>query len=205
MDIPIEEKIEQEKLLILQHFLKNAPFDRWSESNLKRSTKECGFKEGYELLLFNDGIKGFTSYFNNLINRRMEESFIHESYDKITDKIIRLLELKIDLYSAYKESIRALHQYNIRPQNICASQKQLWKTCDHIWYLAGDQSTDYNHYTKRIILATIYSRVMLFWLADDSDFHVETKDFIRKKINNVIKFNKFKYSVINFLNQFNKK
>ena len=34
--------------------------------------------------------------------------------------------------------------------------KNLYKTVDNMWYLAGDNSTDFNFYTKRLTLALIY-------------------------------------------------
>ena len=40
---------------------------------------------------------------------------------------------------------------------------QLYKSIDQIWFIAGDTSTDFNFYTKRLILSGIYTRVVLFF------------------------------------------
>lgn len=197
----MKKQIEKEKSLILEKFLKGAPFDRWSESNLKKASKACGFDPEYALVLFPEGMSEFTQYFNDLMNQNMSQKFDPKAYTKVSEKIIYLIELKLGLYSLYKEAIRSLVQYNIRPSNICAAQKQLWQTCDQIWYLAGDESTDYNHYTKRIILAAVYSRTLLYWLSDESEDYADTKNFLRRKIKNVGKIGKWKASALNFFRQ----
>ncbi len=52
--------------------------------------------------------------------------------------------------------------------------KQLYKNIDHIWFLAGDTSVDFNFYTKRLILAGIYSRVILFFFNNNSQKELES-------------------------------
>ena len=44
-----------------------------------------------------------------------------------------------------------------KPNLILGSNKILFKIADEIWFLSGDKSTDYNYYTKRIILMKIYA------------------------------------------------
>ena len=39
----------------------------------------------------------------------------------------------------------------LEPNSLLNSYKILFKIADEIWFLAGDKSTDYNYYTKRII------------------------------------------------------
>ena len=43
------------------------------------------------------------------------------------------------------------------PQNVAQSTRRGWRSADLMWRLAGDTATDYNHYTKRAILASIYA------------------------------------------------
>ena len=192
-------QIEKQKQLILEKFLAAAPFDRWDESNLIKSAQACDFAEKYYLLLFPDGINDLTQYFNDILNQQMEEQFIANNlYTKINDKIAYLIELKLALYSSHKEAIQCLLQYNLMPQNILSAQKQLWQTCDQIWYLAGDNSTDYNYYTKRALLAAVYSSSILYWLSDDSDGYQDSKKFIRRKIADIGKVNQWKRSILSF-------
>ena len=43
------------------------------------------------------------------------------------------------------------------PLNIPSSLENLGLLVDDIWYFAGDRSTDMNWYTKRALLAALYS------------------------------------------------
>lgn len=198
----LNDVIEKEKLLILSVFIKNAPFDGWGNDNLIKSAKACGFEENYLFILFPSKIKDLTSYFYQSLDHKMTESFLanKELHSlKIPDKIIYLIESKLEMYSANKEAIRCLFQYNLLPQNIISSKEELWKTCDQIWYLVGDKSTDYNFYSKRILLEYVYASSLLYWLSDDSKNYIETKVFIRKKLQEVSKVGKWKIAANNFV------
>jgi ubiquinone biosynthesis protein COQ9 len=61
-----------------------------------------------------------------------------------------------------------------------------------MWRLAGDTSTDYNHYTKRMTLGAVYSSTLLTWLNDESDGWTETAAFLDRRIDDVMRFEKAK-------------
>ena len=67
---------------------------------------------------------------------------------------------------------------------------RLWKTSDIIWKLAGDQSTDFNHYTKRILLSWVYLTTFICWTKDRDKNFQETKLFLDRRINEVLLFGK---------------
>ena len=82
---------------------------------------------------------------------------------------------------------------------IFSSNKTLFKIADEIWFQAGDKSTDYNYYTKRIILMNIYAITFSFFVFDNSKDLERTKKFLDKEIRAVLKFgnlkNKLKKSI----------
>ena len=45
--------------------------------------------------------------------------------------------------------------------------KTIYNIVDQIWFIAKDESTDFNFYSKRLILSAIYIRTMIFWLKTD--------------------------------------
>jgi ubiquinone biosynthesis protein COQ9 len=195
----LNDSIEKEKMLILTDFLKNAPFDRWSYSNLKKSSEDCGFSISYAELLFPKGIRGLTQYFHQLINNKMEEEYLKGPVPKkISEKISRLIELKLKAYNSHRLAIPFLMQYNLIPLNICQSQIFVWQSCSRMWYLAGDKSTDYNHYTKRALLEYVYTSSIMFWLSDESADYIDTKNFIDTKIKQVLSIGKWKESALRF-------
>ena len=87
----------------------------------------------------------------------------------------------------------------LKPNLIVSSNKTLFKIADEIWFLAGDKSTDYNYYTKRIILMNIYAITFSFFVFDNSKDLERTKKFLDKEISAVLKFgnlkNKLKKSI----------
>ena len=68
----------------------------------------------------------------------------------------------------------------------------LFSISDEIWFLSGDKSTDFNYYSKRIILMNIYLSSFLYSLSDKSDNFEKTKSFIEKQINQVLVFGRIK-------------
>ena len=49
-----------------------------------------------------------------------------------------------------------------------------WRAADMMWRLAGDTATDYNHYTKRMMLGAVYGSTLLVLLDDESEGLAET-------------------------------
>jgi ubiquinone biosynthesis protein COQ9 len=185
--------IEEEKQLILKNFLKNAVFDGWTEDNFSKSVKSSGFKYEYALLLFSNGLEDLTQYFHDDLNKIMEENFLTNNvFAKIHEKIIYAIELKFSQYKKHKEAVRCLMKYNLMPQHILSAKSRLWNTCDIIWRLVGDESTDFNYYTKRSILAAVYASSFIYFINDDSEEFSKTKIFIRNRIKNSLIFGKWK-------------
>ena len=75
----------------------------------------------------------------------------------------------------------------------------LFNVSDEIWHLSGDTSTDFNYYTKRIILMNVYSASFFYFLQDSSKEYLKTKDFIDKQISYVLKFGKLKSNLLNYI------
>jgi ubiquinone biosynthesis protein COQ9 len=59
----------------------------------------------------------------------------------------------------------------------------------------GDTSDDANWYTKRAILAGVYSATTLYWLGDTSDGFEDTWSFLDRRIEGVMQFESLKASI----------
>src|SRR3546814_17829733 len=68
----------------------------------------------------------------------------------------------------HREALRRAQSLLALPQNLGKAAKYGWRTADRIWRLAGDHATDFNHYSKRIILAGVYAATLLVFLDDES-------------------------------------
>ena len=88
------------------------------------------------------------------------------------------------------------------PSKQFLSGKIIYKTVDHIWKLIGDLSNDYNFYTKRAILASIYSFAMIMWLNDKNKNLDKTFNFLEKSIMNMNVVSNIKSKLKETINQF---
>ena len=122
-----------------------------------------------------------------------------------TIKNIKSTNLKIEtlLFEVLKEYITDKNS-NIEDLKICNDKitkfKNIFNISSDLWYLAGDQSSDYNYYTKRIILSSIISKIYLKILCAKNYSREQLKKDIKEEIIKVGKFNKFKAECLSFIN-----
>lgn len=76
------------------------------------------------------------------------------------------------------------------PTHTARGGKIAWRTADRIWDWAGDNATDYNHYTKRALLCGVLVSTTLAWLDDDSTGMQETEAFLKRRIDNAMSIGK---------------
>ena len=103
------------------------------------------------------------------------------------------------------EAIRKSISITAIPSNAKISLNILYRTCNSIWRMAGDKSTDFSFYTRRMSLAAVYTSTLLFWLNDSSHNHIETESFLDRRLNDISKISTFKkpfYTLKNISNNF---
>ena len=55
-----------------------------------------------------------------------------------------------------------------------------------MWSVAGDKAEDYNYYSKRSLLAAVWTSTFLFWLEDRSDGFRDSWAFLDRRIGDVM-------------------
>ncbi|KAJ3025289.1 UNVERIFIED_CONTAM: Ubiquinone biosynthesis protein coq9, mitochondrial [Siphonaria sp. JEL0065] len=104
---------------------------------------------------------------------------------RVPQKIRFAVDLRLQYLRPY------LHQWPdalalmAQPTNAPHSLKNLAQLCDEIWFLAGDRSTDMNWYSKRVLLAGVYTSTELFMTQDKSPDFVETGRFLDRRLQDV--------------------
>ncbi|MEL7318071.1 MAG: COQ9 family protein, partial [Pseudomonadota bacterium] len=112
-------------------------------------------------------------------------------------RIRELVTFRLKAVEDIDEAVRRAMSVMAMPQNAPAALKIGWRSADIMWRLAGDTATDYNHYTKRTILAGIYSATLAFFINDDSHGKEKTYEFLERRIEGVMKFEKAKAKFTN--------
>jgi len=183
---------------ILMEMLKLVPFEGWVDAALRTATANLGLAEHYEKVAFKNGVRDAVELFHQKIDAETFSKFDKDELlkMKVRERIFQIVDARFSVMDAYKPAIRKTVQFLAMPQNICIGTKMLWKMVDGVWNAAGDDATDFNHYTKRATLMAVYSSTLIFWLEDDSKNHSETSEFLNRRIKNVMQFEKLKGKIM---------
>ena len=139
------------------------------------------------------GISSLMKELNLIINQIIDKEQKPSKFKnyKINEKIKYFVMRRLMVFQNLVDK-RKFFKKILKPNLIVSSNKTLFKIADEIWFLAGDKSTDYNYYTKRIILMNIYAITFSFFVFDNSKDLERTKKFLDKEISAVLKFGNLK-------------
>lgn len=171
-----------------------AVFDGWGEEALAAAAQEQGLDPAVARLAFPDGAMGMISAWVESVDAAMEERFGSGALDKmkIRDKIRDLVWFRLEQIKGMEEAFSRALAIQAMPQNAPRALRMGWSSADAMWRLAGDTATDYNHYTKRAILASIYAATLAVYVNDESEDKAEALAFLDRRIEGVMKFEKAK-------------
>jgi len=174
----------------------NAVFDGWSDKALAMAASELGVPADRARLCFPDGPVQMIDAWFDAIDIAMAKAYPLERISKlkIRERIRDLVLYRIEVVNPHKEALRRALAILAQPQNAITGAKLAWRSADRMWRIAGDRSTDFNHYTKRGILSALYTSTMLVFLDDDSEGLVSTRGFLDRRIDDVMNFEKLKAS-----------
>lgn len=172
----------------------HAVFDGWSDEALIRASEQKGVDPAEAKLAFPGGAADMISAWFAQVDSEMAVALPPAEMAALpVHKRIRAAILKrIDIVRPQKEALRRALAILAMPQNLPLAARLSWRSADAMWRLAGDTSTDYNHYTKRAILSAVYGSTILAWLEDESEGEVETLAFLDRRLGDVARFEKFK-------------
>lgn len=174
-----------------------AAFEGWTRTALAAAGRRLELPAGEADRLFPGGPIQVLSHVSELADIRTVEDMEKEGVAalKIRDRIKAAVRIRLERHSVSREASRRALALLSLPFNAGLGLKLLYKTVDAMWYAAGDTSTDFNFYTKRATLAGVYSSTLLYWLNDRSPAAEQTWSFLDRRIDDVMKIEKFKSQV----------
>lgn len=110
---------------------------------------------------------------------------------KIRDRIRLGVRSRLESLTPHHATFKASIKQLMKPVHAGDLKKISWRTADRLWWAAGDRSTDYNHYSKRILLSGVFTSTTLFWLRDKSENQERSWAYLDRRIDNVMSFGKF--------------
>lgn len=176
-----------------------AIFDGWGDEALVMAAEQMGTDVDVARLAFKGGAIEMVFAWIEAVDVAMAAAFPEEviASMKIRERIRSLVQFRLDAIAGQEEALRRALAIMAMPQNAAKSAKRGWQTADLMWRLAGDTATDYNHYTKRAILASIYGATLAVFVDDTSEDKAETRAFLDRRIEGVMKFEKVKAKWLN--------
>lgn len=180
---------------ILDAALPDIAFDGWTQAALGSGAKKAGLHAADVSRAFPGGVLEALNYFTARGDALMSEA-LKRDYDlpnmKVRERIATCVMVRLRQNLAHREAIRRGLAVYALPWHAAAGLRALYRTMDEMWHLSGDTATDWNHYSKRIILSKVYMSTLYVWLDDNSPKLEETEAFLRRRIDNVMQFEKFK-------------
>lgn len=169
--------------------LPHVQFDGWSDAAFKAGAGDAGIDLPRALNAFPGGMAEVLAYNHRRHDQALIDQFAREgaTAGRMRDRIVRAVRLRLELVTEQREAVRAGLSYLLLPENGTLGPKLLYGTVDAIWLAVGDKSTDFSFYTKRAILAAVYSATLLYWLNDKSEGHAATWAFLDRRIDEVMK------------------
>ncbi len=189
-DKPLGPDPLRESLLLAM--LDHVPFDGWTDTAFRAAARDAGIAPDLARVIAPRGGLDLAVDYHRRGDARMIARLADTdlSARRMRDRIAAAVRYRIE--EADREIVRRGMTLFALPQNAGTGASLLWGTADAIWTSLGDTSQDVNWYSKRATLSAVYSATVLYWLGDHSDGNVDTWDFLDRRIDGVMRFEKAK-------------
>jgi len=191
-----EMNLDELRAALAPHLPEHAAFDGWSDAALAMAAEALGVPAARARLAFPGGSVEMIDAWFDSVDRAMLAAFPPERIAamKIRERIRDLVLFRLEAMRPHREALRRALAILALPQNVAAAARLAWRAADRIWRLAGDTATDFNHYSKRAILVGVYGSTSLIFLDDSHEDLADTRAFLNRRIDGVMRFEKFKAS-----------
>ena len=190
-------KLQKDK--ILNHLYKNfkkIDFDNIDQDILFKKIGDLDFFDKKELLL-----KISSLFFEDLDQRFLNE--VKSKVNKITktnEKISFLLNKRLQIEKKNKDLIKKIFIHLIKDNNSNKVLTYIYSVSDIMWKYANDRSVDFNFYTKRLILSSVYLKILILSFYKDNLTPKDLNEEISKSLEHVKLVSQFKIKLDFFKN-----
>lgn len=172
----------------------NAAFDGWGDAARDMAADLAGIDRDVAALAYEGGALAMIDAWFAHIDIEMLADLPPDRLAamKIRQRITALVEARLATTAPHREALRRALAILAMPQNLAATARLGWRSVDTMWRAAGDNATDYNHYTKRAMLLAVYGATVTVFLDDESEGHADTRAFLARRIDGIMRFEKAK-------------
>lgn len=197
-DLPDDPTLDEVRAAIAPELPANAAFDGWNGAALDATARQVGVDRDIARVAFPGGAVDMIDAWFHSVDLAVAAKLSPEALTplKIRERITALVEARLDVVAPHREALRRALAILAMPQNVAKGARLGWRAADHMWRLAGDTATDYNHYTKRAILGSVYGATVTVMLDDDSEGLADTRAFLARRIDGIMRFEKTKAQLL---------
>ncbi len=179
------------KLKILEIAKTIVRTDGWSQNIIKKLIKNKNISSTELTLLFPNGYRDLLRFSLKVINNTLERNIkkINIINFSLTKRIKKILLMRLEILNKDKIFYKKTFNHLLLPQNSKIMKINLYNTIDEMWYLAGDNSTDFSFYTKRLTLGAIYVNALFIFF---NKSYEEAETNINKNLERISKIPKIK-------------
>ena len=109
---------------------------------------------------------------------------------RLSQKVRTLILTRLEQAEPDRRAVRRAVGVLALPGNTAVAAGCTARTVDAIWIAAGDTGTGFSWYSKRAILASVYTSTLLYWLREGRT-RAEVEAFLDRRLAGVAQFGKF--------------
>ncbi len=191
------ESMHSMKLRILSEALPDVAFYGWCEEVFSSAVESCGLDPLLARAACPRGHLDLAAAFHRRADDDMQRLLDERDLSgyRYSEKVAAAIMARFEVVEDCKDAVRrGVAMYSL-PHLAPEGARLVWGTADRIWTALGDTSDDFNWYSKRAILSTVYASALLIWIRDFSDSHAETSAFVDRRIGDVMRFEKAKSKI----------
>ncbi len=182
-------KLQRDK--ILNYLYKNfekIDFDNIDQDIFLKKISDLNFFDKQELLIIISGL-----FFEDLDKKFLSEikSKISQ-FSKTNEKISFLLNKRFQIEKKNKDLIKKIFIHLIKDNNSNKIVNYIYSVADSIWKYSNDRSVDFNYYTKRLILSSVYLKILILSFYKDNFTQKNLEEEIKKSLEHVNLISQFK-------------
>lgn len=183
-----------ERAAILAAALERAPFEGWTIAMLGRAAGDAGLAGPVLAAALPGGVADVLASWSEALDAAMLAAIGDGRLAglKIREKVAAAVTARLDAMAPHKEAARRAAATLALPLYGALGARLVWKTADAVWRGLGDRSTDFNFYSKRAILSAVWASTFMRWLADAGEDGAATREFLARRIDNVMQIEKVK-------------
>jgi ubiquinone biosynthesis protein COQ9 len=192
-----DDHLQATRATVVAAALPHVAFDGWTDRTLSEAVADAGVDPGLARLAFPRGGLDLALAFHKMRDADLAADLASADLLglRFRDRIAYAVMKRLELVAGDREAVRRGATLFALPHHAADGARAIWHTADTIWTGLGDDSRDFAWYSKRATLSAVYSAALLYWLGDETPGASATREFVGRRIDDVMQIEAFKAKV----------